>query len=123
MKKSSTLIALAAAASLTACEQKTCLEQGYDTTLRLIESFNEGRCEAVFNGDRRQFDCPEGKLAGRINGRVFELKMDAPFLHYDINRSALEMRCATTRVELSDQSTLRELENRFKQALAQIEVD
>lgn len=123
MKKSPALVAAIALATLGGCEKTSCLEQGYDITVRLIRDFNEGRCKVVFDRDQRTFDCPTGNLVGEINGRIFSLHMDTPYLSYDLDREAFKMQCATESVEFMDIETLRILERRFKEALAQLEVD
>lgn len=105
------------------CKKQDCLRQSYDTTVAVVQDFNAGRCRAVFNGDRRGFDCPAGSLGGEVNGRRFELALHASAVEYKFTRERLVARCRGKNTELSDSEVLRELEARFKQALSELEVD
>lgn len=124
MKKLSPLIAALALTTFgSGCEKKDCLTKGYGATVQLIQEFNEGRCNAVFDEDRRIFECPSSTLEGEVNGRTFELTMSTPLLHYEFNRERLSANCVDSHAELTDAHALHEMEKRFKSALAQLEMD
>ena len=124
MKKIPTLVTALALATLPGgCKKKDCLTESYDATVQLVQEFNEQRCHTVFNGDRRTFECPGGHLEGEVNGRKFELAMVAPGVHYEFNRERLQAKCGASHAESTDMRVLGEIEGRFKEALAQLEVD
>lgn len=112
-----------AGALVPGCKKRDCLSQSYEATVQIIQDFNAGRCRAIFEGDRREFDCPAGNLSGEVNGRSFELELSAQGLDYEFTRQRIRAQCGSQQAELLDRDQLRALEGRFKQALAQLEVD
>lgn len=118
------IAALTVAATFsTGCEKRDCLAQSYDTTVKVVQDFNGGRCRVVLEGDHRAFECPSGLLAGEVNGRRFDLTLEAGGVQYQFTRERLDAQCGAQRAHLSDPDTLSALEGRFKRALAELEVD
>lgn len=105
------------------CKKRDCLSQSYDATVQVVQDFNAGRCRAVFERDRREFDCPAGNLSGEVNGQSFELELRAQGLGYQFTRQRIRAQCGSQQSELLDRDQLRALESRFKEALAELEVD
>jgi hypothetical protein len=123
MKKVSTILAAMALPLLGGCEKGSCLEKGYDATVQLIQDYNKGRCDATMNWDRRSFDCPSGQLAGEVNGKTFELGFSSSTLNYDFTQTSLNLMCEHESATIADSRTLQILQQRFKRALGELEVD
>jgi len=111
------------AGGLAGCEVERCLEQLEDRTLQLVQEFNQGRCMAVLEGDRREIFCDSGQLTGEINARVFELELNAESSYYLINSEGFSSRCGVRQWHTEEASMLNLIRERLIEAVREMEVD
>lgn len=119
----STLIATSFLVGHLGCRDE-CLEQNYDAALRIVQEFNQNRCQAVLSGghhsDYHELHCPSGTLRGEVNSHVFELAMECGKVQIQMEGEAAALVCGQ---KLELMASAPHIRAEFESILAQLEVD